>query len=243
MTLHLARIAIDPQALRTYAAMTRTNDDDGLYATHHALRMRFGDRAPQPFSAVLTGPEPHVVGYLPADHVEGLTSPEPSDDPILQKLFGGGAETRPMPVLWSAGVRLSFRLRARPVVRYSQRTADLVEASTGWRPMGGEIDAVIAAGRKSGSPADPAKVCRDWLARRLEGAATLETFILRDYRRVSSRRSNHGGEGPRMVTGPDATMAGTLSVVDADAFGRLVARGVGRHAAFGYGMIMVSPAR
>ncbi|MFG1478963.1 type I-E CRISPR-associated protein Cas6/Cse3/CasE [Xanthobacter sp. V4C-4] len=36
-------------------------------------------------------------------------------------------------------------------------------------------------------------------------------------------------------------LVGTLSVRDAEAFGVLLARGVGRHRAFGYGMLLLSP--
>jgi CRISPR system Cascade subunit CasE len=35
-------------------------------------------------------------------------------------------------------------------------------------------------------------------------------------------------------------MAGVVTVTDAEAFERLLAHGVGRHAAFGYGMMMVA---
>lgn len=242
MTLHLARIGIDPQALRTYAAMTRTGDDDGLYATHHALRKMFGDNAPQPFHAVLSGPEPHVVGYLDAERAGLLASMEGKGDAVLRRVFSDRVLTREMPAVWEDGARLSFRLRGRTVVRYSEEVADLVEKTTGWRPPA-EVDAVLAASRKTGTPADPNEVCREWLERRLGDVATVETFVLKDYRQVSSKRSSHGPDGRVMVPGPDATMAGILTVHDGERFAGMLARGIGRHSAFGYGMMMVSRAR
>ena len=36
-------------------------------------------------------------------------------------------------------------------------------------------------------------------------------------------------------------MAGTLTIGDPDAFAAILSRGVGRHAAFGYGMLLLSP--
>jgi CRISPR system Cascade subunit CasE len=36
-------------------------------------------------------------------------------------------------------------------------------------------------------------------------------------------------------------MEGTIEILDSAAFVRLLARGVGRHAAFGYGMLLLRP--
>lgn len=43
--------------------------------------------------------------------------------------------------------------------------------------------------------------------------------------------------------GPDATITGTLVVHDEDAFSEGLARGIGRFRAFGFGMLLLSPAR
>jgi CRISPR system Cascade subunit CasE len=37
--------------------------------------------------------------------------------------------------------------------------------------------------------------------------------------------------------GPDASFTGVLTVRDPEAFGRLLARGIGRHRKFGFGML------
>lgn len=99
-------------------------------------------------------------------------------------------------------------------------------------------------------------VYTDWLAQRLDGAATIEHALLRDFRRTRTRRSTHAGQGAggggggnagtaaprtRPVEGPDAVMTGTLAVTDAAAFADLLVRGVGRHAAFGFGMLLLAP--
>ncbi|GJG89738.1 hypothetical protein tb265_49190 [Gemmatimonadetes bacterium T265] len=53
--------------------------------------------------------------------------------------------------------------------------------------------------------------------------------------------------GPRAqsaaIDGPDALMTGTLVVTDPDAFTVGLARGVGRHRAFGFGMLLLTPPR
>ena len=47
----------------------------------------------------------------------------------------------------------------------------------------------------------------------------------------------------RYSEGPDAVMRGILTITDAEAFFNLLTRGVGRHRAFGYGMLLLRPAR
>jgi len=42
--------------------------------------------------------------------------------------------------------------------------------------------------------------------------------------------------------GPDAVFKGVLQIHDADAFNRLLRRGIGRHRAFGFGMLLLKPA-
>jgi CRISPR system Cascade subunit CasE len=40
---------------------------------------------------------------------------------------------------------------------------------------------------------------------------------------------------------PQALVKGVLNIADSDAFNRLLARGIGRHRAFGYGMLLLRP--
>ena len=44
-----------------------------------------------------------------------------------------------------------------------------------------------------------------------------------------------------MTMGPDVVMQGRLRVSDPQAFAQLLARGVGRHRAFGFGMLLLRP--
>ena len=46
------------------------------------------------------------------------------------------------------------------------------------------------------------------------------------------------GRGPN---GPDATLHGVLTVQDPVTFGRLIRNGIGRHKAYGYGMLLLRP--
>jgi CRISPR system Cascade subunit CasE len=46
-----------------------------------------------------------------------------------------------------------------------------------------------------------------------------------------------------LVSGPDAVLAGQLRVTDPKAFTQLLASGVGRHRAFGFGLLLLRSAR
>jgi CRISPR system Cascade subunit CasE len=52
-----------------------------------------------------------------------------------------------------------------------------------------------------------------------------------------------GREDAGRIERPNAVLEGTLTVGDPDAFARLLARGIGRHRAFGFGMLLLKPAR
>ncbi|MEE8524028.1 MAG: type I-E CRISPR-associated protein Cas6/Cse3/CasE [Thermoanaerobaculia bacterium] len=56
--------------------------------------------------------------------------------------------------------------------------------------------------------------------------------------RPPQRRRQTPGAVPER---PDALLTGTLEVTDPDAFATLLARGVGRHRAFGFGMLLLRP--
>jgi CRISPR system Cascade subunit CasE len=92
------------------------------------------------------------------------------------------------------------------------------------------------------------RVYTRWLAGRLENAGTGETSgqgaarLLPDSVRMVSfeRRRMHRRGGGRPER-PDVTLTGSLRVHDADVFRALLRRGVGRHRAFGFGMLRVRP--
>jgi CRISPR system Cascade subunit CasE len=64
------------------------------------------------------------------------------------------------------------------------------------------------------------------------------TLLLRTFR----SSDDAAGRKKRLVCGPDATFEGRLQIGDPQAFAELVARGVGRYRAFGFGMLLLRPA-
>ncbi|MGN5373408.1 type I-E CRISPR-associated protein Cas6/Cse3/CasE [Sphingomonas hankookensis] len=251
MTLHLARIAIDVRALAGFAVERRLGDDDFGYALHAALVARFGDAAPRPFRFLPDhGSGPHLLGYVQDRAGFDDAAALPAVDTGLAAVFDGEPRLQAMPAAWRAGARYGFEVRVRPVVRFGKAVkAARRERAGAWLPGAGEIDANHAArervARDGGDPdtVDRAAVYIDWLARRLADAATLDHADLRHFRRTRTLRNTHRSEGrrTRRVEGPDALLGGTLTVADPAAFAALLARGVGRHGGFGYGMLLLAP--
>ncbi len=241
--LHLVRLPLDLQALAAYAIAERVDDDDRGYATHLALRCRFGASAPQPFRVFETAATgPHLLGYatdVPALlDVAGL----PSLDERLDAVFPALPSARPMPDAWRPGARYAFEVRVRPIVRYGPRarTARLAEGKC----YAAERDAFLVAVEKAGEgQVDREATYVAWFARQMSGAARIERSVVTRMRRLTTRRSTHGRPGAQRIEGYDALLAGLLSVEEPAAFARLLARGVGRHAAFGFGMLALAPPR
>lgn len=251
MTLHLVRLAVDRLALARFAAARRLSDDDDGYALHCALAARFGpEAAPRPFRFLADHARgPHLLGYTADWTAMQDAAALPVNDDLLGGVFDGPPQAQAMPDGWRAGARYGFEVRVRPVVRFGKtvRAARTARADA-WQPKAGEIDAYVAACEKAvaagddWSQVDRAAVYTHWLAARMQDAATLDHADLRLFRRAQTRRSTHAATGARTraVEGPDAVMAGTLTIVDPAAFAQALARGVGRHAAFGYGMLLLS---
>jgi CRISPR system Cascade subunit CasE len=253
VTLHLLRVAVDVRALHAFATARRLNDDDAGYALHAALLARFGAAAPRPFRYL---PEhrrgAHLLGYTHDLALLDDATALPPTDGLIADVFADRPQTQAMPATWREGARYDFEVRVRPIVRFGKRArAARADRASAWQRRAGEIDVYVAACERAvaaGEPVDTvdrAAVYTDWLEQRLASAAVLERADVRDFHRSRTRRSTHTTGLSRRtcaVEGPDAVMAGTLRVGDTAAFADLLARGIGRHAAFGYGMLLLSPA-
>ena len=89
-------------------------------------------------------------------------------------------------------------------------------------------------------PRDMRSVYAEWL----KDLFAQQTGALIDPRSVtilSFRKTPKNHKHPDKYTGPDAVMQGVLTVNDPEAFARLLSKGIGRHKAYGYGMLMIRP--
>ena len=245
MSVHLLRLDPKPfEAARWFAAEAldpRGGEDDG-YRWHALLAAVFGkEAAPKPFRVLAPrGRPPQVLAYAGGDPAELETRARAFADPLALAAVGLDAGTRlaakPMPS-FTAGARLHVSARLRPTVR-TDRDGD--------RTRSAEIDAYVDALRAADATAAPrpdrASVYRAFAARKLEGAG-LRIGDLRldglDRVRVARRDASRD---LRLVEGYAVHVEAAAEVVDGDAFARALAHGIGRHRAFGYGMLLLAPA-
>lgn len=234
MSLTLMQCHPDPRRLATWATRfgLAAGGEDLGYALHTLLATAFGDAAPKPFR------------YF--EDARGLLAYTAQDGEVLQlaaqtaapEVFGTlGLErlaTRIFPTRWATGRRLGFELRVRPILRTRE---------------GRERDIFLAALDKYEGPEEGLSretVYAEWMSRELarNDAAKLEHINLDGFQLSASlRKGGHAnGKRPaRRVAGPDAVLSGVLTVDDPAGFATLIERGIGRHRAFGFGMLLLRP--
>jgi CRISPR system Cascade subunit CasE len=231
-----------------------------LHALFAAL---FGAAAPKPFAVSgRSGPgggDPArlpVLAYSaqPLAALQALAEAT-AQPPAWQAVRWDQAADKPMPAAFPVGLVLGFDVRACPVVRLARGAATRDHA--GCTTPGAEIDAYLAAkGRPDADPAaDRQQVYRDWLRDQIDRgggavARSVEVQALRRspvFRRGSRPAEDHAGQNAlkrtaRAFERPDVTFSGLLEVTEPAAFAATLARGVGRHRAFGFGMLLLRPA-
>lgn len=241
--LHLVSIAMNPRAFDAYAVSTKTDDDDRGFATHLALRQRFGAAGPQPFKLMADDlSRLHVLGYTSDPQALLEMADLPATDSLLDSLFPAAPRIKAMPENWAAGSRYGFEVKVRPVVRYSKRQIERRQAE-GKHPSA-ERDAFLAAVENTADGSaniNRSDVYAAWLSDRMRGVAEITSAEISAMRQVRTRRSPHGSGKNSTIDGYEATFKGQLTVENPAQFALMLQRGIGRHTAFGYGMLLLRP--
>jgi CRISPR system Cascade subunit CasE len=251
--LHLLRLDLELPRLFSLCERQRLPAVDDLgYAIHAGLAAVFGEGAPSLFCAVEGRPGApsrrgnertlELLAYSARSVAELREQAGVYADPEAFRLIDWDrAADKPMPTTWREGQRLGFQVRACPTVR-------LAKAGPNVR-AGAEVDAFLAAARKDpdGPKPDREGVYRDWLIagfERTDGARAQEVAVDRFTLQTLLRKTQ--GTDRRTTTRlrkPDVTFRGVLEVMEPVAFAELLRRGVGRHRAFGFGMLLLRPHR
>lgn len=235
--LYLIELRPDPAALIRFAeaqGINRREDEDLGYATHAWLTALFGGYAPKPFRIYQDRRNlrtPRLLGFTRASGIELADHAHAFAPPLAMGVspFDREVPAKSMPPEWSRGRRLGFELLACPISRLRKNEDDV------YRRHRRECE------QTGDKPASRADVYRDWLIRQLSGACRLEDYRLDGFRYLHLLRRTKGREWRRFLA-PQAAIGGTLWVEDGIAFDSLLARGVGRHRAFGFGMLLLKPA-
>lgn len=253
--LHLVSLPVDLRQMRRCAADRGCMVDEGR-ALHHLLSETFGKGALQPFRMMVAprGRRATIYAYTDSSE-EHLKEQSDTATPELGTIFDlPRLAAKEMPRTWRTGRRLAFDLRVRPVRRLMKplegtsrevRRAQLKGRSQPPFSKGKEVDAYLVArlrafpqGAGEGEGPSREDVYFDWLKERLGGAAELDRGCTR---LVGFERTRIERQG--QSEGPDATFHGEFTVKDGAALNERLRRGVGRHAAYGYGMLLLRPVR
>lgn len=244
----LTLIQLQPNllALGRWAAATgqpALRQDPG-YALHAAARAALGAMAPKPFVLQQRMDGDWMLGYVPAaaTDVERAITLLGAESEAAGALGVHTWRGRELPCDWRSGERLRFEVKAAPVVRSRMvHTDSYCEQDAAFHPKFGVPDA-------GGSPAERSLAYGRWLAQELarQDAATLlhhelSAFSLGNALRRHTRQSEQS-RPQRLGRLPEATLRGVLQVRDGVAFHALLARGIGRHRAFGFGCLLLAPA-
>lgn len=236
--LHLISLPLELKPFRQWTARRGFGTDEGR-ALHHLLCESFGKSVLHPFRLMVApgARSGTLYAYTMSDQVSlGQTARESGLPDALAVCDPTRLAAKTMPENWTEGRRLAFDLRTRPVKRLLK--------PAGVFPKGAEVDAFLVEALRrfpDGPPADDRiereKVYLQWLAERLGAAAVVtQARIVRLERHAALR-------GGKSMEGPDVTFHGELVVADGARFAERLAKGVGRHTAYGYGMLLLRPAR
>jgi CRISPR system Cascade subunit CasE len=257
--LHLLQCVLDTRAVlafaKTQGLLTREVDEG--YLVHAALAALFGDHAPRPFVLDhMLDPRPRTDDASPSQVVLAYSRlpfaelRDRASDANRVLVRWERSASKPMPEI-ASGREVGFVTRVTPTVRSRAGRPGEPEGGRGHER---EIDAFLAACfHDRDAVIDRATVYHDWLAHKLsasrDGApspAVLTDFSLRRFERATLLRKEQSvgnGRKRHVLERPDVVVAGALRVADADAFRAVLARGVGRHRAFGFGMLLLRPSR
>jgi CRISPR system Cascade subunit CasE len=232
-SLHLVRMRVHPPALVRFTAeqgLLATDDEGFGYGLHAWLAASFGANAPQPFRWFEGRRE--LLGYAnsPAtalmEHAKAFASP--SSWSVLE---ADSLVSKPMPDSWAPGKRLRAEVLACPVSRKEGTEKDVY------------LRMLDRTGQETATRSD---VYVEWFARQWADSVRLEAVHLAGYaRRRMQRRGKASGTAARTVRSierPQALFDAVLEISDGARFAELLARGIGRHRAFGFGMILLRPA-
>lgn len=220
--------------------------DDLGYAWHALFAASFGDKSPHQFAYIPPGehgggPAGRLLAYSAHPLEELRATAAGFADPQFSVPLGlDNAREKVMPTSLPSGTRLGIQLRVRPVARSTDRRGD---DRTGPR---GERDVFLRAVDRAGGSCTltRAQIYDAWLREKLlASGVAVERLRMTAFRftRLRTRDRSEARATVRGVDGPDAWFRGDIRVTDTAAFTTLLERGVGRHRAFGFGMILLSP--
>lgn len=266
--LHIVRLVLDRRELYRIAARHRLprNVDEG-YLLHAGLAQLFASSshpAKVPFHT-FTVDDTYAPARDRQEWVFLLAYADLDEGALLERMGpvrqGLVRQCAAKPVEgFPAGARVGFRARVCPTVRTRHPGDHGPRTDKKGKPKSREVDAWLAHRFSSWQPEPPCdesfvlerrtkewaereQVYGEWLKRELQrrGAADLNegTRLTRFRLEVVHRRGESRYPRASAPRRPNAVLEGTLTVRDEETFRALLRRGLGRHRAFGFGMLLL----
>ena len=239
--LYMLEIEFDIAALYRFlhiqGLLGREDGTELGYEIHAWLSAAFGEFVPKPWRLLIDKHRPpRILGYAP------------HDANILQQRINEFAEPNvlkvcPKPQLmiasrvmpgWQEGRKLGFQTLVCPVGRKAR--------------SGVEKDLFLIHADSQNN--DDAELCRetiycDWVKKRFNNyQVTVDSVRLTGFRLVKQKRQTQSQNKKRIfrrIVRPQALIEGEITIENPNKFNYLLQNGMGRHRAFGYGMILLRP--
>ncbi len=207
--------------------------EDPGYAVHIWLGTAFGQNAPKPFRVMdKKGKPARVLAYSRQDAKRLREYMAEFSTPFAHEVCPDqDMVSKPMPQNWRAKRVLRFETLCCPVVRKNSREKDAFLAALD-RPDSNERQ-----------PKRPA-VYLAWLEKQMAPAAKLLEARLDGFRLQPLLRRGRGRGSSRAyhtIIRPTCLFSGSLGIEEPELFQKLLIRGLGRHRAFGFGMLLLRP--
>ncbi len=234
--VYLISLPVERAKLAALAAKRGTIPPSGDlgYALHQALNETFGDGAPKPFHFTNDFDVP-LLAYSQHEEsaLQELAMRQRQEVPawtLASEALGfASMQVRPLPENWTQGASYRFSVRTRPVCRIARHQE---------RGLPRECDVFLRAvtSKPEGIAwIDKQDVYSAWFKEQIpDAAATLKSVAISRLSRTQVYR-----RGSPSLAGPDVTFSGILQAGDPAVFRDWLRRGVGRHRAFGFGMILL----
>ena len=146
---------------------------------------------------------------------------------------------KPLPNEWTLGQRIGFDTRVCPVKRKSGTSGLREKAEV-------EIDAYLSyleTIRERKEILSRFQVYEEWVRAQCDAALAVRCLQVgvRSFQLVAMQRRNQAREIRSAIRRPEALISGIFEIVSPSAFQAFLRRGIGRHRAFGFGMILLKP--
>ncbi len=256
MTTYLTYLPIDMRKFNRWAGqrgLIRKGIYDQGYAMHVLLCNLFGKNKLQPFRIFASEHQRYGSLYayseMDASRLAHEANLYATPDCLSATQSLRGLQSKEMPTNFPTSQKLGFEIRIRPTRRLAQNLSD--PKSGKCFAKGAELDVYVAyvLRQLSGHPNSDedslksAGITRyscyvDWLSERFSDSVDV---LKNDCRLTSFKRTRCvRGSGPN-IEGPDVIIHGNLKVKEPDSFNHKIRNGLGRHKAYGYGMLLLRP--